>query len=246
MTEREALLRAILEDPADDTVRLVFADWLEENDGRPGAVRAKFIRDQIAGYVRSVPLTVLAELESFLPVQPHEYMLSIGDKGYATVDYPGLSVNFRRGFVEKVAFTWMDILCGNGCRRCRAYKTNRRCVDCGARARKPGIAEELFASQPVTEVVFTGMSPYLGGDGTHCCWFPCRAYLPETERTDRDLVEDVVFDQMRGESLEFGPGWVAKSSRTICRFRETDRAQDELSKAAVRYGRKLAGLKDLP
>jgi uncharacterized protein (TIGR02996 family) len=31
MTEQEALLRAILEDPADDTVRLVYADWLDEN-----------------------------------------------------------------------------------------------------------------------------------------------------------------------------------------------------------------------
>ena len=34
MTEREALLRAVCENPDDDTPRLVFADWLDEN-GEP-------------------------------------------------------------------------------------------------------------------------------------------------------------------------------------------------------------------
>jgi uncharacterized protein (TIGR02996 family) len=43
MTTRDALLAAIRADPADDTVRLVFADWLEEN-GEPD--RAEFIRLQ--------------------------------------------------------------------------------------------------------------------------------------------------------------------------------------------------------
>ena len=40
-----AFLAAIRNDPADDTPRLVFADWLEEH-GQP--VRAAFVRDQIA------------------------------------------------------------------------------------------------------------------------------------------------------------------------------------------------------
>jgi len=43
MTEREALLAAICEHPDDDTPRLVFADWLDEN-GEPE--RAEFIRLQ--------------------------------------------------------------------------------------------------------------------------------------------------------------------------------------------------------
>jgi len=33
MTEQQALLRAVLEDPEDDTVRLAYADWLDENPG---------------------------------------------------------------------------------------------------------------------------------------------------------------------------------------------------------------------
>lgn len=45
MTDRESFLKAICEQPADDTARMVFADWLEEH-GEPE--RAEFVRLQIA------------------------------------------------------------------------------------------------------------------------------------------------------------------------------------------------------
>ncbi len=45
MNEREALLRAVCENPDEDTPRLVFADWLQENGDE---ARAEFIRVQIA------------------------------------------------------------------------------------------------------------------------------------------------------------------------------------------------------
>lgn len=44
MTERECLLRAVLENPLNDVPRMVYADWLEEN-GEPD--RAEFVRLQI-------------------------------------------------------------------------------------------------------------------------------------------------------------------------------------------------------
>ncbi|MBY0461450.1 MAG: TIGR02996 domain-containing protein, partial [Gemmataceae bacterium] len=45
MSDRAALLKAILDDPDDDTARLVFADWLDEHgEGR----RAAYIRAQVA------------------------------------------------------------------------------------------------------------------------------------------------------------------------------------------------------
>jgi uncharacterized protein (TIGR02996 family) len=44
MTERKALLAAVCASPEDDTPRLVFADWLDEN-GEPE--RAEFIRVQV-------------------------------------------------------------------------------------------------------------------------------------------------------------------------------------------------------
>lgn len=51
MTDRDALLRTILLDPADDVARLVYADWLEEH-GEP--LRAAFIRLQVAEPERAV------------------------------------------------------------------------------------------------------------------------------------------------------------------------------------------------
>src|SRR5438552_3731260 len=44
MTDDPGLLRAILDDPDDDGLRLVYADWLEEH-GEPE--RAEFIRVQL-------------------------------------------------------------------------------------------------------------------------------------------------------------------------------------------------------
>ncbi len=46
MTERQALVKAMLAEPADDLPRLVFADWLDEN-GHPD--RAAFTRLQVEG-----------------------------------------------------------------------------------------------------------------------------------------------------------------------------------------------------
>jgi uncharacterized protein (TIGR02996 family) len=44
----DAFLEAILQDPDDDTPRLVFADWLEEQGDSASAARAEFIRLQCA------------------------------------------------------------------------------------------------------------------------------------------------------------------------------------------------------
>src|SRR5262245_21570265 len=48
MTDRAALLAAVLADPADDTPRLVFADWLDEIGDPADAARAAFIRAEVA------------------------------------------------------------------------------------------------------------------------------------------------------------------------------------------------------
>ena len=45
MTQEEAFLYAIQAEPSDDALRLVYADWLEEQGESP---RGEFIRVQIA------------------------------------------------------------------------------------------------------------------------------------------------------------------------------------------------------
>jgi uncharacterized protein (TIGR02996 family) len=47
MSDESALLAAIREHPDEDTPRLVYADWLDEQGGRSNAVRAEYIRLEI-------------------------------------------------------------------------------------------------------------------------------------------------------------------------------------------------------
>lgn len=48
MTEHDSLYRAVLDHPEDDTVRLVYADYLDENPTPKRKARAEFIRLQVA------------------------------------------------------------------------------------------------------------------------------------------------------------------------------------------------------
>lgn len=62
--QRAALYRAILDDPEDDAVRLVYADFLDEYGGEDDRLRAEFIRVQVvvarlemaSGHPRTTPL----------------------------------------------------------------------------------------------------------------------------------------------------------------------------------------------
>src|SRR5690242_11311188 len=46
MTDEDGFLRKLLENPADDTLRLVYADWREERDDEPSQAKAEFLRAQ--------------------------------------------------------------------------------------------------------------------------------------------------------------------------------------------------------
>src|SRR5215203_2415404 len=95
MSDESALLAAILANPDEDTPRLVYADWLQEN-GQPE--RAEFIRLQI-------------ERERLTPADPRfataarrEGILFAHNKSRwllaLQLMMPGSALKFRRGFVE--------------------------------------------------------------------------------------------------------------------------------------------------
>jgi uncharacterized protein (TIGR02996 family) len=95
MAEQEGLLQAIAEQPDDDRLRLIFADWLEDHGDGP---RAEFIRLQIA----------LARLPED---DPHRTALLTRQRGllleHESAWVLGLrhlvdSWEFHRGFVEEV------------------------------------------------------------------------------------------------------------------------------------------------
>jgi uncharacterized protein (TIGR02996 family) len=95
MTQEEALLQAILAAPDDDAVRLVYADWLEEN-GRPQ--RAELIRLQCE----------LARLPAESPrrqgLQEREQALlkAHAQEWVGPLKLKPEEVTFERGFVERV------------------------------------------------------------------------------------------------------------------------------------------------
>jgi uncharacterized protein (TIGR02996 family) len=100
--DREAFLRAIRADPADDTVRLVYADWLDEH-GDPE--QAEFVRLQIELDARrdhpdEPRVRDLAEREAILlALHGHRWL---GDAADVAGGYPAFGPVFRRGFPEMV------------------------------------------------------------------------------------------------------------------------------------------------
>src|SRR4029078_7312845 len=99
MKQREALLRAVRENPHDDTPRLVFADWLQENGDEE---RAEFIRAQ----VRFGELLRVASPDAGgLARRARELWLKHGAKWRAELpQVQGLTWHdaFFRGFPERV------------------------------------------------------------------------------------------------------------------------------------------------
>jgi uncharacterized protein (TIGR02996 family) len=97
MTDGDALLAAVIANPDEDTPRLIYADWLQEN-GQPD--RAEFIRLQIErelGVANTNRYWELRRRESaLLSKRKKEWVRSVRQL------LPGSRCEFRRGFVEAV------------------------------------------------------------------------------------------------------------------------------------------------
>jgi uncharacterized protein (TIGR02996 family) len=99
--QADAFLQAIADDPDDDAPRLIFADWLQEQD-EASRRRAEFIRVQYA--LRALnpddPCRVqLEELQrNLLLAHEQEWTALLRELGVT-------GCQFRRGFVEKIAIT---------------------------------------------------------------------------------------------------------------------------------------------
>jgi uncharacterized protein (TIGR02996 family) len=155
MIGKTAFENQVHADPDDDTVRLVFADWLDEN-GDPG--RAKFVRLQIecSKTVNPVPeddatlgllydaMDLLDSAEArgvwwpyFVGTSPYFKVRPEGGDAVC-VEYEvqhnsywqmNKIVRFRRGFPDMVFATTQDLVGGNACQWCsgKGYvKVNRR------------------------------------------------------------------------------------------------------------------------
>ncbi|HUR52974.1 MAG TPA: TIGR02996 domain-containing protein, partial [Gemmataceae bacterium] len=105
MTDGDALLATILAEPDEDTPRLMFADWLEEEGRRE---RAEFIRTQIelartperdvVPWNRRV-VALQATEKRILALRFAEWVAAMRAAG-GPLEGLGTNVQFRRGFVE--------------------------------------------------------------------------------------------------------------------------------------------------
>lgn len=125
---RTAILRSVCESPWDDTPRLVYADWCEEN-GEPE--RAEFVRVQVelARFVPKPPCTALDHktctnaacvkwrLETDdLRRRERELLESLWGDMVAPIPFMGGSISgrdeitFARGFIHSIRLSWTDFL----------------------------------------------------------------------------------------------------------------------------------------
>jgi uncharacterized protein (TIGR02996 family) len=97
MTDGDALLAAILAAPDEDTPRLVYADWLDEN-GDPD--RAEFIRAQVE-LARAPALGLRLREVVLLAAHGERWLAPLRENG-GPLAHPAAHGQFRRGFVEVV------------------------------------------------------------------------------------------------------------------------------------------------
>src|SRR5215467_9177428 len=130
MSDHDALLAAILADPADDTARLVYADWLSENGESD---RGEFIRVEIE-LARTPPHTEDDERRRQTLLTRRDELLKLHRAAWLAPFLPsGKDASFERGFVKSLdvpAHTFLQH------------------------------AERWFAITPLTEVKFTTCSVF--------------------------------------------------------------------------------------
>jgi len=215
------LLRAILERPGDDALRLVFAGWHEEF-GDPA--RAEFIRDHVRWESGSDDFDLLdANIGRWCPwFAPHDevgFMRDFGathgtsERGIKVVHAGGEEAWWSRGFIWRV---------------CLPLKTFTA-DDCRFIGR-------IFAEHPVTAVTLTGRHP--NGSGGMRRWWSL-ATSDDGPVTNSWWLTSRLFGRLKYDAASVQHPEVNRSYAT-----EAD-AYAALSRACVDLGRELAELPPL-
>lgn len=207
---RQAFLAAILASPVDDSPRLIYADWLEEQGGEPE--RAEFIRVQCelaSPYEEFFPPSRATELRrrqrELLEAHWVKWLADAPLKMDAwSLDEPivpyayGARVLFRRGFVAEIVCSWSD------------WKQHGKAI---------------VRQHPVERVTLAGIRPYRIIDWFY--WFRGHGLRPKNGNLDAEL-----YDCLNG-------GWEGRLGNTPLRhYQHTEEvALIALSEACLRYAR---------
>lgn len=186
--QQQDLMDAIIADPFDDTPRLIYADWCEENDDPD---RALFIRAQIAGNeAEALRLWQESRVNGgphpWVPVPEGNRVKSnwLSDFGRERISFPRHVTNhlyipsrrmvqiiLRRGFVDEILCHARDWF-GESCRNCydgrfthdcshRYIVTDdeQECAYCRGRIETKGLAAPVLKVWPLTEVSLVDRFP---------------------------------------------------------------------------------------
>lgn len=114
MTDRDAFLRAIRDTPADDTPRLVFADWLDDHGDPEWAelIRVQVELEPIHEELDNPRRRELADRETeLLAVHADRWLGPVHD---IAAEYPAYGPVFRRGLPESVSLSLDTFLARGG------------------------------------------------------------------------------------------------------------------------------------
>lgn len=182
-SDYDALLAAILDNPADDAPRLVFSDWLEEHgEGE----RAEFIRVQCR--IAEMEATGKGMYREVIPLRRHERELWLKNGciwlagtplvGMDSIVEQDNRVIWRRGFVAEVTCRladWVGGECPECDPNCRGYLApdhihdgprcirGPRCPTCSGTGRTPAHGPAIVRQQPVELVRVTDREPLRSG-----------------------------------------------------------------------------------
>lgn len=219
MTNDEAaFLRTICEFPADDTPRLVFADWLEEQGD---ADRAEFIRLQIALARRDSAidrdeaigrcnrlLRTAAYRSEWYDYLKHEWLHQQGvDRFRSSYGKPN---SFHRGFVRNIS------------------------LDSGDFSK---YAAAIFRLHPITDVCLRDKMPWQLSGNDHS-WFPPNA-IPHSQHFGLHCLPQQIYDCLPQTESHIIIEYDYPVAAIGKRFNSVAAACNALSLACVHFGRTL-------
>lgn len=261
LTERDALLAAVLAAPDDDLPRLVYADWLDEHgeDRWADLIRVQCELAATESYRQRKALAerereVFARLtggglpDDGLPAGCVVTLDAINLDLGRTYPNPGFPVAFvRRGFVDEVRLP-LPALTGRVCEGCGGSGLHRYyhpveiegiddcpgCVGGDRPGHVGGCVSGMFRSHPVTTVWLTDREPY-HNLSRRCAWANCQ-WLEARLLADPFRLPAELFTRLPHKR----PG-----RKSVADYDTPELAQADLSAAGVTWGRELADLPPL-
>jgi uncharacterized protein (TIGR02996 family) len=194
MTEREALLAAVIASPDDDLPRLAYADWLDEHAGEVECdqckgkqvaycTKCKWGQGRLSNHFAERAEFIRCEVASVNPELPKDHRLAAAGRAATLLaDHSGRWVprfegrlTWERGFVSEVACELAVWVGGRRCGWCGWCGGTGEagqygvCSPCRGSGRTVGVGAAVVAEHPVEVVKLTVHSPYHNGGGY--CWY---------------------------------------------------------------------------